>query len=374
MTIPRLPLVAYDHHAFCLQSVGGVSRYFCEVAGRIAQRSDLRARVVAGLHYNVHLHDAADVPTIGRYWPMKHPATWRVYRGGNAMLTPAVLLALRPELLHTTYYWGVPRIVRAPVVVTVFDMIHELYPKSFRDDDATSAAKQRVVARADHVICISHSTARDLTRLLDVPSSKITVTHLGFADALSATPPTTPPMGRPYLLYVGQRHGYKNFSAMLQAWSDSPALRNDFDLLAFGGGAFTPDELRRIDALSPRSDAVRQQGGDDAALANAYRHARAFVYPSAYEGFGIPPLEAMSMGCPVASSLSSSLPEVVGDAALGFDPTDRDALRVAMEHVVHDEALRATLIERGTQRVRQFTWARCAQETSAVYARLLGVA
>lgn len=366
-----MTLVAYDHHAFSLQPFGGVSRYFCELALRVAKQPGLDTRVVAPLHYNQHLAAADGLQRVGRYWRMVHPSTWRVYRGSNALLTPAVLGALRPDVLHTTYYWGVPRRFRAPVVVTAFDMIHELYPESFRPEDPTREAKRRCVQRADHIVCISHSTARDLHRLLGVPHAKMTVTHLGFADTLSAVALDAAPPARPYLLYVGQRHGYKNFMAMLQAWGDSAVLREAFDLLAFGGGPFTPAERAAIDKLQPRADAVRQQGGDDAALARAYRQARAFIYPSAYEGFGIPPLEAMSVGCPVACSHSSSLPEVVGEAALTFDPTDHDALRAAMERVAFDDELRADLVARGGARARHFTWQRCAEETAEVYRRLV---
>jgi glycosyltransferase involved in cell wall biosynthesis len=368
-----MPLIAYDGHAFCLQPVGGVSRYVCELADRVARLPGHATRVIAPLHYNQHLRAASGLSVLGRYWALQHPSMWRIYRAANAVITPPVLAALRPTLLHTTYYWGVPRIFRRPVVVTVHDMIHELYPSSFRPDDPTRAAKRRVVERADHVICVSHSTARDLTRLLGVPESKITVTYLGFADSLSSVPALPPATNvRPYLLYVGQRHGYKNFAAMLEAWGSSERLRRDVDVLAFGAGAFTIDEQAQIARLSPRPDAVRQQGGSDADLARAYRGARALVYPSAYEGFGIPPLEAMSVDCPVACSVASSLPEVVGDAALGFDPSDLDAMRSAMERVAGDESLRAALIERGRQRVRQFSWERCATTTAAVYRRLAG--
>jgi glycosyltransferase involved in cell wall biosynthesis len=259
------------------------------------------------------------------------------------------------------------------VVLTVFDMIHELYPDSFPANDRTRDAKRQSVQRADHIVAISHSTARDLTRLLGVSPDKITVAHLGFADALATLPVADKPGGRPYLLYVGQRHGYKNFMAMVQAWAESPLLRDAVDVLAFGGGAFSPGELEAIAKLHPREGAVRQQGGGDAELASAYRNASAFVYPSAYEGFGIPPLEAMSLDCPVACSNSSSLPEVVGDAALTFDPVDRDAMRVAMERVAFDDSLRSELSRRGKARQQLFTWDKCAQETQEVYCRVLGV-
>jgi glycosyltransferase involved in cell wall biosynthesis len=115
------------------------------------------------------------------------------------------------------------------------------------------------------------------------------------------------------------------------------------------------------------SDNVRQTGGDDAALARCYRHAALFVYPSLYEGFGIPPLEAMSLDCPVACSNTSSLPEVVGDAAATFDPWDTDAMRAALESALNTLAARDALVERGRVQRQQFSWRRCAQETVSIY-------
>jgi glycosyltransferase involved in cell wall biosynthesis len=126
-----------------------------------------------------------------------------------------------------------------------------------------------------------------------------------------------------------------------------------------------------IASLSLRPGSVVRLGGTDAELARAYRHARAFVYPSRYEGFGIPPLEAMSSGCVVACSNASSMPEVVGDAALLFDPNDVDAARKALEDACFSEDVRARLLTHGAMRVREFTWDRCANETVAAYRRVL---
>jgi glycosyltransferase involved in cell wall biosynthesis len=182
-----------------------------------------------------------------------------------------------------------------------------------------------------------------------------------------------PPHTRPYLLYVGHRAGYKNFRLAVEAYAASPALREAFDFVTFGGFAMADAELEWIARLGLRADSVVRIAGSDLELARAYRHARMFVYPSRYEGFGIPPLEAMSSGCPVACSDNSSIPEVVGDAAVLFDAADGDSIRDAMERVGFDESLRARLIEAGHARVRQFSWDQCVAATMAVYRRMLHV-
>ncbi len=174
----------------------------------------------------------------------------------------------------------------------------------------------------------------------------------------------------PYFLYVGQRSGYKNFARLLNAYASLPRIRNEFDLISFGTNAFTPQEKEAIHSLGLDPMRVRHLSGDDASLAYLYRKATAFVYPSLYEGFGLPPLEAMSLGCPVLCSNTSSMPEVVGDAGLFFDPLDSEAIRQAMESVASSLELRRDLISRGTQRVKSFSYDRCAAETLAVYGSL----
>ena len=129
----------------------------------------------------------------------------------------------------------------------------------------------------------------------------------------------------PYLLYVGSRAGYKNFGLLLEAFSRS-GLAGHYRLLAVGGGAFTAAEQQRIASLRLAGSITVIPKADDAILARAYRDAALFIYPSLYEGFGFPPLEAMSMGCPVLVNRTSSLPEVCGDAAFYFDASDPDEL------------------------------------------------
>jgi glycosyltransferase involved in cell wall biosynthesis len=175
---------------------------------------------------------------------------------------------------------------------------------------------------------------------------------------------------KPYILFVGSRGGHKNFENLLRAYASSTWLRDQFYLLCFGGGPFTSKENALI-AQTRQAQRVRQIGGADAQLAASYRHASLFVYPSLYEGFGIPPLEAMSLDCPVACSHTSSIPEVVGDAAAFFDPTSIDDMRQTMESVLNTSATSARLVALGRTRAGMFSWQRCAQATAAIYRQAL---
>jgi glycosyltransferase involved in cell wall biosynthesis len=276
-------------------------------------------------------------------------------------------------LIHRTYYSPVSKRATVPVVITVFDMIHEMFSDAFPRGDTTSTNKRVCVRSADHIICISESTASDLVRIFGVERRKISVTHLGHSPVFQDTPRVneTHQNGRPYLLYVGQRAGYKNFDAALKAYASSKLLRDEFDLVAFGGPPFNAAEVTTIDNLRLRRDSVKHRTGPDCDLALAYRGARALVYPSLYEGFGIPPLEAMSSGCAVACSGTSSLPEVVGHAALLFDPVDIDSIRSALETVGLDDSVRVELVAAGKERAGHFSWDRCAAETLTAYRKAL---
>jgi glycosyltransferase involved in cell wall biosynthesis len=207
--------------------------------------------------------------------------------------------------------------------------------------------------------------------MLDVDPAKTSVIHHGFALTVPAAIATFEAPPRPFLLFVGKRCGYKNFAGLLQAFAGSSTLRRDFDVVCFGGGPFNSADHMAVRQAGLRPHQVHQRGGSDAVLAELYRRARAFVYPSFYEGFGIPPLEAMSFDCPVVCSDASSIPEVVGDAALMFDAHDPEAIRQCLEQVVADEALRKELVAQGRRRLEKFSWGRCARETLSVYKQLV---
>lgn len=260
----------------------------------------------------------------------------------------------------------------AKVVLTVYDMIHEKFSENFSTSDPTRREKAAAVRRADHIICISNNTKQDLVRILSVDPNKISVVHLGVSLPVKDIGTTIEALqSRPFLLYVGNRGGHKNFDAFITAIAQSPRLKNDYDIVCFGGGAFNASEKELIERLGFSSGKVRQVSGGDVVLSGLYRRARAFVYPSLYEGFGIPPLEAMSVGCPVVCSNTSSILEVVSDAGALFDPYDIRSMQSAIERVSEDEIFRQQLISKGRGRVKKFTQERCTQETIKVYQKVL---
>jgi glycosyltransferase involved in cell wall biosynthesis len=365
--------IVFDHQTFTQQSYGGISRYFVRLAQGLLELGE-QIDVVAPLHRNRYLKDLPCTSVHGVELKRFPPRTGRLAMLVNHYLSKLKVPGLAADILHETYYSGKPVSTAAKGrVISVYDMIHEKYPTNFSLHDPARKYKRLAVGSADHVICISHSTKNDLCALFDVPEHKVSVVHLGF-EKFAGQPGGAEPLYetvRPFLLYVGSRGGYKNFERMLQAIALKPTLKNAFDVVAFGGGAFTAAEQAFIAQLGFGPNTVRQVGGGDDVLGRLYAKARAFVYPSVYEGFGLPPLEAMAHDCPVVTSNSSSMPEVVGDAGAYFDPLDIDAQGHAIASVVFDEQRRSDLISAGRHRLLMFSWKRCAYETQAVYKKVL---
>jgi len=364
--------VAYDHQVFCTQRQGGVSRYFSELVGELQADAAIGVTVMAPLHINEYLLRPQIRRCVAGFHIPNFRGAMRAAAAVNSAILPIAWLRSRFDVIHETYYSLIRRGRCRARVITVYDMIHELFPSEFPDWKSTTHAKRASVDRADHIVCISETTRRDLVRMFEVEPSRTTVIYLG-SSLQSGLPLPIEPVTRtvkPYVLYVGNRCGYKNFQLLLSAFARSRLLRSEFELVAFGGGALTVPELQLLGDARLRH-CVRQVSGNDAKLAEMYLGAAAFVYPSRYEGFGIPPLEAMEHDCPVVCSNAGSMSEVVGDAGAYFDPLDVDDLRNQLEHVISDQVFAAELRRLGRLRIQQFSWQKCAEETLALYGRLI---
>jgi glycosyltransferase involved in cell wall biosynthesis len=369
--------VMFDPQIFCHQRYGGISRYVCNIALEMQRMAGVTPLIVAPFHFNEYLDQLPRSLVRGRRVRWLEGLTALAY-GSSVLPGKIAARGFKPDILHNTYYFPIKPPSGTRGILTVYDMIHEKYPKYFAASPFITRIKAASVVAADHVICISESTRRDLLATYDIPEERVSVTHLGF-DPLESL--LTGESSRdfkvrvlgadaPYLLYVGSRVNYKNFRGLLDAYAASASLRANFFFLCFGGGDFTGAERAAISKAGVE-DRVKYLGGSDAVLAASYSHASLFVCPSFYEGFGIPVLEAMSLDCPVACSNSSSLPEVVGDAARLFDPADRDSIRTALESVLDSPIAATALKERGRIRRQLFSWRNCAEDTIGIYRRVL---
>lgn len=365
----------YTYDIFSYQKYGGISRYFFEVIKRIPpDQADIK--VFPGLFINEYIKQLP-VKTGIKVPPWRN--TGFIRRGVNSLLQKLALYGSDDDtIVHQTYYYPFVPPGKSKYVITVYDMVHELFSEHFPSRNKESQWKRQCCDRADKIIAISNSTKTDLINLFDIDPAKIKVIHLAssledistslnnnqFEEVLFRTVP------KPYILYVGFRNAHKNFTELIRAYSQSRALRNDFHLLSFGSEPFSDVEKGMFKKLDV-SKSIHHLNGSDMLLAACYKNASAFVYPSLYEGFGIPPLEAMSMSCPVICSNTSSIPEVVGDAGIYFDPNDTLAIQKTLENTLYNNDLLNTLKEKGSLRNAVFSWDKCVAETMALYQSIL---
>jgi glycosyltransferase involved in cell wall biosynthesis len=304
------------------------------------------------------------------------------YSVREQLTVPYDLWRARVDLFHAPHYVVSPCTPR-PYVVTIHDCIHLRFPQYLPNRAAHLYARAMMTVaarRATKILTVSHASKEDILHFLGVPSEKVEVIYNGLDQRLAASP-TPEDIARvrdrfmltsPFVLYTGNIKPHKNVDRLIEAYA---ILRQggheDVKLLIIGEEISRFPNLRRLVHRHQLHGQVRFFGFvPDATLSVLYRLASVFVFPSLYEGFGLPPLEAMAAGVPVVTSNVSSLPEVVGDAALLIDPLDPNAIAAAMARVLDEPALRADLIRRGHERARAFSWTRSVDRIRQVYTEL----
>jgi glycosyltransferase involved in cell wall biosynthesis len=221
---------------------------------------------------------------------------------------------------------------------------------------------KEVIKNANRLIAISENTKKDLIDILNVNPDKIDVIYHGYS---SIGPNNKTENNDRYILYVGRRGEYKNFRVFVQAIS--PLLKREKDLqLICAGDPFEPEEMMFLSKLGISSQTFALTIGDDR-LNNLYSNASVFVFPSLYEGFGLPILEAFANSCPVCLSNTSCFPEIAGIAGAYFDPYDHDSILSAIEKVIYNKDYARTLIREGHNRLKNFSWTKTAEETLKTY-------
>lgn len=361
--------ILYDHQAFSEQTYGGISRYYAELIAGVNRTPENQARLSLLFSNNVHLHEIGlnghpFFPSLNV--PKKAQVMYRL----NKLYNSFSLAKGEFDIFHTTNYnpYFIPYLKKKPFVVTFYDMIHERFAGQYPelgDVSEVTAYKKQLASQATSVIAISESTKRDIVEFCGIDPAKIQVVYLG--SSFQVTPSARrPDSENPYLLYVGKRDAYKNFPRFLKAIS---GLLKTYKLrlICAGGGSFTTDEQQLVRTLDVAEFVEQKRIDGDESLQALYGSAQAFIFPSLYEGFGIPVLEAFSCGCPCILSNTSSLPEVAAEAALYFDPTCEDSIAESVEQLLTDRALRSELIAKGENRLEQFSWNRTVAETLAVY-------
>lgn len=359
--------VLYNYEAF-LPFRGGVARIFIELAKYGFNHPNISLKVFSGFNRSLFLKDEGNLKRMccGIYVPPPLNKI-RILLPINRLLFGVYSRWIKADICHYTNL-DIPFVPsKTKTVITIHDLIDEIYdPRGMGCPRAIE--RQKALDRADGIICVSETTKRDLMRLYpNVDSSRITVIYNG--NDIDQIESEVLNIEAPYLLYVGERKAeYKNFSVLLKFLSTSESFC-DYNLVCFGGGPFSSLERNVIADLGLKNR-VLQAGGCDAKLVAYFKQAFAFIYPSKYEGFGIPSVEAMSLGCPVVCSSAPPMPEVNGDGVLYFSPDDVKELGNRLGEL-KDQDARNQLVERGRKRAAVFSWRKTCEETYAFYEQVL---
>jgi len=359
--------VFFDGKIFSSQSRGGISRIIFELIRSFSQIEGLERIFYRGLYIDQY---PFKTEWFKKYYGFRKPAKCK-YRFINLLdnIGLEIVYALNDssDLIYHSSLYRIPKRPRGPVVVHVYDMIHELFGNNLK----IKTFKKKSFDAANLIVSISESTKKDLCELYSINPEKVIVAYPGVSSAFCSSI-TKGDNKRPYMLYVGARsYNYKNFDFLLNTFIDRKYFL-DFDLILVGGEKdLTPQQKEKIKNTIRGGNWLKQEFCDDQKLANLYSNASVFIYPSLYEGFGIPLIEAMACGCPIITSNISSIPEVVGDTALLFNPKDPKDLAKQIDKIINDRFISMNLIKKGKIWAQQFTWEAMAGTVYKGYLKLL---
>lgn len=380
--------ILYDHQAFTLQRFGGVSKCFCELISNMP--ADLIPMIAVKESYNVHLLESGICSGIEE--PKMNYSKWKdmfPFKGSGFLFRLLMQMRLLPcmeaknkkfaineikkkdfDVFHPTFFnpYFLKYIGAKPWIITVHDMMPELFPEYFNQNDMQIVFKRKYLNQAAGIVAVSKQTKKDIVRLLGIPEDRITVVYHGSPKREDVNEPSL--IDSPYYLYVGTRIAYKNFPQTLADFAEFHQKHNEVKLVCTGDD-FTVDEKKMIEELVI-ADAIFHIRANEHEMKILYAHAIAFVYPSLYEGFGMPILEAFAYGCPVLLNNRSCFPEIASDAGIFFDSEPgKSNLSDAFEQIYmmpSDE--RKRIIDKGYKRLGDFSWKKSAEKLAELYRKV----
>jgi glycosyltransferase involved in cell wall biosynthesis len=371
----KIMKILYDHQIFTSQIYGGISRYFTVLVEHMHNdKGDLSYLFPSFLSNNYYLKKSNVIKTKKFFDGVHFRGKYRIINTLNRRISKKNICQGNYEIFHPTYYdpYFLKYIGNKPFVLTIYDMIHEIYPEMFTKKDKTAQWKKLLADKANKIIAISKCTKRDIIKHLRIEENKIEVIYLGSSLFQSEDEKEHIDISIPekYLLYVGSRDDRKNFIFFIKAIADFLKNNKGIQVICAGGHSFNDNEMKVLEEYEIQ-DQVHQIDIDDKGLTFLYKRAIAFIYPSLYEGFGLPILESFSCGCPVICSNSSSLPEVAGEAALYFDPLSKEDIFEKISEIYNSKNSRKYLIKEGYNQLKKFSWGKTYQETKEVYRSIL---
>lgn len=324
----------------------------------------------------------------------KRELSLRWYSWREQLFLPRALRKEKLDLVHFPHF-NIPIFTSTPFVVTIHDLILTRFPSRrasmlpaafyWFKQMAYRLVIRMAVLRAHTIITVSNFTRQDIIDKFGANPKKLIVTYEGVADLVKQESNPEAVMlpaqvlalyhiSSPFLLYVGNAYPHKNLNQLMVAFSELHRRRPELSLVMVGKNDYFYQRVRaKAESLQLWQDGAENTPVvlpgyiPDAHLASLYQQALLYIFPSLYEGFGLPPLEAMAHGCPVVSSNQASLPEIIGDAAEYFNPYDEQDIIAKIESLIDDSKRRQTLVARGLVHVKKFSWQACAEQTLAIY-------
>ena len=359
--------IFFDYKIF-QQEYGGPSRYFFELFEALL-KINKEAFILSPIYLNKYLQNSNFPKNIIGKKIESNSFISKFFKMINQNSSRIICTTNKPDIIHTTYYENFIISKKKPIIVTVHDLIHEIFYYEFGMSKDYRPKKQ-ILNYADKIICVSNSTKKDLINIYNIDENKISVIYHG-KPKINLVSENNLNQKKPFFLYVGNRKRYKNFEIIIDAFMSEKIINNNFDLICFGGGKFLKSEIDLLEKKKFKINQIKQISGDDDKLQKLYEKAEALIYPSLYEGFGMPLIEAMTFGCPVISSNTSSLPEIYGNASMSFNPKSGEELAHCMKKLVEDKNIREDLKKKGFTQSNKFSWNKCAEETFKVYSSCL---
>ncbi len=368
--------VLIDDEIFYRQRFGGISKVFYEIIRRLKKEISIELDF-QNLYSENDLLLSLQAPQIKPFLLNQNfPLKGKMIRGVNHLISHKrinnVLRNIKPDIFHPTFYsnYYFDALEASPntkLIFTVHDLIHEKFGETQHYQNLANKKKENI-EKADAIIVISENTKKDILQIYPtIRHEKIHVNYL--AQSITDYNSTKISLPDKYILFVGSRSFYKGFDIMLEAFAQIGQQNTNLFLLCTGSETFNTNEEKKISKLGLKDVIIHKSLGISE-LRYAYENSEMFVFPSNYEGFGIPILEAFACKTPVIISNSSSLPEIAGNAALVFEKNNKEDLAIKMNLLLSNTSLKNEMIEKGIAREKEFSWEKHYQNTLAIYKSL----
>ena len=360
--------IAYNGSIFFTQKYGGISRYFCSIINEYINDKKT-IKVFSPIFKNNYLLNLPRKNIHGFYLP-RYP-TPNFFKSMVDYTSCYQIKNSEFDIVHDTYYSpSMLTLKNKKKVLTVYDLIHEKFDKLYKDNNLEF--KKKIIKEADAIICISENTKRDLMEYYGTKEKKIHVSYLGWEHIpKNSTSNFVEAFNIPknFIFFVGSRYRYKNFDLFLNSYCMSKKIKKDFDIICFGGEKFSKKEKETFKEFGIEKKILHFYGNDDL-LQYLYTTARLFIFPSQYEGFGIPLLEAMSVCCPVLASDTNIFKEICKNGIHYFKNNDQHDLTERLEFLLYSDSNLSSKKDLALSICDKYSWKKCAKETYEVYKKL----